>query len=707
MSPIALRMFPIALLAVISPLGCDSADGGGGLLDTSTLEDTVAGPEDTAAGPEDTATGPEDSATGPEDTATGPKDTATGPQDIVAPPVTHCVSDVECAGHPDGERCVVFEERCGQCLSYADCPANQVCSPTFECWPLTDAICAAESPSSPYLVGGGCGECREDGHCTDPDRPACGPGGRCVACTGDNHCAASGGHCTPAYGCGECGDDGDCGGDTPRCNGWGQCVACQDSACPSDKPVCGDDGDCVECNWLRKCDTADGWFCIEGTCTLEAVGCSDDGDCDDHSTLTQCLNGTCAECNDDGDCGWDLFDHRDVCDPAAGVCVECLANDDCDGEPPLGPFGKVCRGDNRCVECLGDGDCDGEATCGLDRNFCEPPECTIDAHCTDAGTSACSDARVCVECTADSHCAGVPNLPHCLDTRCAQCTQDSHCAGVAGAPYCFEGRCAPCTQDSHCAGVAGAPNCWRGQCAECADAADCVGSPYGSNCVAGLCGQDPAVCSAWTSCVLDLTEYVCGVYVNGCGGQLACGDCGAGDCAEGGRRCDCPADAGEVSAGNDSAATAADAGDFADSPDSSFAIPDMNLHDDDDVDWYSFSIEDAGFDGDPIIAITLDAIAASDSWNDASVYELTLFLRCNNGAGDDTECTSGARAVDATHGVACTASGVPSNSDEPLAVTGQLHCAGTLDDSGVALVRVRKTLYGGLCDGYALTGTIH
>jgi hypothetical protein len=55
---------------------------------------------------------------------------------------SRCTHHADCAGHPDGEVCVFFEQRCGQCLYGSDCPSGQTCVAGFVCRPLTDQMCA-------------------------------------------------------------------------------------------------------------------------------------------------------------------------------------------------------------------------------------------------------------------------------------------------------------------------------------------------------------------------------------------------------------------------------------------------------------------------------------------------------------------------------------------------------------------------------------
>jgi hypothetical protein len=95
-----------------------------------------------------------------------------------------------------------------------------------------------------------------------------------------------------------------CSGNTKRCVGTGQCVACtQDNDCP-------DPGTCKE----RYCNTA------QGICAPRNQ--------DDHAS---CSGGICS----------------------SGACVECISNSDCANKSTA----KTCNSARKCVECTTGSDC--------------------------------------------------------------------------------------------------------------------------------------------------------------------------------------------------------------------------------------------------------------------------------------------------------------------------------------------------------------
>ncbi len=195
-------------------------------------------------------------------------------------------------------------------------------------------------------------------------------------------------------------------------------------------------------------------------------------------------------------------------------------------------------------------------------------------------------------------------------------------------------------------------------------------------------------------------------YVDGCGATFECGACGAGVCGDGGRDCACPQDLADATANNGVAASATALGDFADAPNSAFSSPDQSIHTATDEDWYTLHVDDAGLDGNPIVTVTLDQLAPTDGVEDGSRYAMTLYLSCDGGSGNDSVCLTGGASTSATWGVGCKVRHDKWEVGETLTVSGQINCSGTLDESGVARLHVRKIHRYGRCDGYSLEGTV-
>ncbi len=158
--------------------------------------------------------------------------------------------------------------------------------------------------------------------------------------------------------------------------------------------------------------SADGTMCL-AMGTLAACGCAADADCGDATsgricdlTTSSCVDG-CGVGDDRNGCPTEQF--CTSMDPAVdGVCTTtCNFDEDCAVSPEM-PFCFMDSTGGICVECTNDTQC-GDRTDGRDR--CIGPDHTC-AACSDADTSACSDAgdgSACVSglcgCTTDDDCA--------------------------------------------------------------------------------------------------------------------------------------------------------------------------------------------------------------------------------------------------------------------------------------------------------------
>ena len=676
--------------------------GPGDTTDTGPGDTTDTGPGDTTdTGPSDTPdTGPGDTTdTGPSDTTdTGPGDTGDtgdtgGPGDCVdnddcpgqvcqvqtglcvecvsqadcadspngsqcndflqCSHATSCTHFGECAGNPKGELCVFFEERCGQCRTTSDCGEGTHCSLDFECVPLTDAYCAKIDDDEPYAKGVECVECLSDSHCTGKYSPLCSPNNLCVECLTNNDCDdPDQGICNANYSCGECKVDSDCPDDEPQCTSYGSCKACDSNECPGSTPYCNYDDKCVECKFDKQCNPDADEYCYEGSCQFEATGCSSDGDCEDHAELTHCHEtlGKCVACTSNWHCSWGLFGWgADACDAPTGNCVECDGNSDC--------IGEVCDVPNKkCVDCNDDDDCDDGEVCNT-GHYCTDG-CKDDSSCTDADKPLCSSWAECVECKSTNDCTGPDEV-------------------------CTDGVCKACEDD------------W-----------ECEGNPNGGFCNFGKCSEtDLGECDGWDQCNLSQVTYVCGNYVDGCDSTFSCGGCsGGGACADKGRDCDCPIDPMDDKGANSTASSASDLGSFADQPNSEFGVEALSIHSDTDVDWYTFHVDDDGFDGNPTVSASVSVDKPSADLDDYSQYEVTLWVKCDDdddNSGNQSVCLNGDASAETEYGVGCR-----DDWSSPYAVSARLNCAWALDDSGQALIRVQKTHRYGRCDSYNLSITV-
>ena len=212
--------------------------------------------------------------------------------------------------------CAPGEERCGEAgvelcngagtaweLTW-ECDSAELCLPDpYRCC-LPDCVGKKCGPDG---CGGSCGACPQGLECNDLGKCAA----PCVPDCGDKDCGPDGCEGT----CGDCGDGEEC--------VEGSCEVICVPQCSAEK-TCGDDGCGGTCG-----DCADGLDCLE---TLYGVHCAASCvDLDECAEGTFCLGGLCTpwECQEDGDCP-----EGQVCDPF----LRCVPSMSCGGGeacPPL------------------------------------------------------------------------------------------------------------------------------------------------------------------------------------------------------------------------------------------------------------------------------------------------------------------------------------------------------------------------------------
>ncbi|MCA9562892.1 MAG: hypothetical protein KC561_05350 [Myxococcales bacterium] len=232
----------------------------------------------------------------------------------------------------------------------------------------------------------------------------------------------------------------------------------------------------------------------------------------------------------------------------------------------------------------------------------------------------------------------------------------------------------------------------------CRNDEDCDANQYCSylgNCL----DEEVSECSGWDQCDLDMVDYVCGGYVDGCGSYFDCGTCGPGACTDGGRDCACGLDSFDGGASNDRSQDATDLGEFTDAPNSFGAFENLSIHSDDDEDWFLVTVLDKGVDGNPNIELSLTPHLPGDELEDSSVYRLSMWMFCLNGNSQNSVCQSGENLGESSDGIGCQLE--VDGSTETL--LGQFNCGGTIDESGFLLIHVEKTERYGRCDSYSLS----
>lgn len=234
--------------------------------------------------------------------------------------------------------------------------------------------------------------------------------------------------------------------------------------------------------------------------------------------------------------------------------------------------------------------------------------------------------------------------------------------------------------------------------------AACLAPPAHS---VGICNED-GLCdfmcneAGWTrdgdhcTCTPTTCEAlgaVCGEPDNGCGTPLAsCGTCaGGGTCMSG--ACVCMADSAEP---NEVNGTARDIGDFDDSPGVEMTLTSFNIASSSDVDWFRADVDDAGFDGNPIVEVSLSGIPAGSN------YDLAAFFACTTGS-DGSTCESGSSDNTIGHGCSSNSGG---SLGEAVALDTDCEHVGT-DDDGILFIRVTAPMWGATCGNYSLHINVH
>lgn len=193
------------------------------------------------------------------------------------------------------------------------------------------------------------------------------------------------------------------------------------------------------------------------------------------------------------------------------------------------------------------------------------------------------------------------------------------------------------------------------------------------------CRCEPATCTTLGA--------ACGTLDDGCGGTLECGGCmGGATCTDG--RCACADDPGEL---NDTRETATSLETLTDAPDSDLTETEYAIGHASDVDWYAVEITDGTDGGNPQITVTLTDIPAG------SDYDLAIYYLCS---GNTSVCTDG-EPITLMDGCGSSNGGA---ADEVAGLSSE--CSG-IDDSGLLLVEVTAASWGGSCEPYTLSVSVH
>jgi hypothetical protein len=402
--------------------------------------------------------------------------------------------------------------------------ASCVAPPQSTCKPLTcQALGLSCGPA-----GDGCGDQIDCGTCTSP--LTCGGGGIHGQCG-----EPEGGACTPLT----CGAQGiACGPAGDGCGGTLQCGTC------SGGQTCGGGG------VPGQCGQPDGGSCSPVTCGQLHLSCGPAGDgCGNVIQCGPCPMGqTCGGGGAPGVCGA----------PDAGACMPLtcgVQNIAC------GPAGDGCGNAIDCGPCPMGQTCGGGGVlgqCGApDGGSCVPLTCgSQNVGCGPAG-DGCGNAIDCGGCAMGQACGAGGILGHCGAPDGGACVPQT-CPGLhIGCGPAGDGcgnliQCGGCPEGQTCGGAGvpgqcGAPE--AGACAPqtcgdqhigcgpagdgCGNQIQCGPCPAGQTCggggVPGQCGG--GICQPFTCPQLG---YSCGPAGDGCGGLLNCGTCPAGQTCGGG-----------------------------------------------------------------------------------------------------------------------------------------------------------------------------
>ncbi len=195
---------------------------------------------------------------------------------------------------------------------------------------------------------------------------------------------------------------------------------------------------------------------------------------------------------------------------------------------------------------------------------------------------------------------------------------------------------------------------------------------------------DTCLCTPMTC---EEQSFECGAQTDGCGMDLDCGTCpGGADCGMDGM-CACMDDAAERNDGRDSAY---DIGSYDDGGTSN-TFDAFALSSDTDEDWFVATIVDAtNLSTAPDIDVTLSGIPTGSN------YDLAVWFVCDSGT-EEVNCNPG--GADAMIGAGCTSAG-PSTMREHVRL--ETNCTGTLDETGIAFIRVTSSMWDNTCAPYTL-----
>jgi outer membrane exchange protein TraA len=313
------------------------------------------------------------------------------------------------------------------------------------------------------------------------------------------------------------------------CNGAALCAPCDTSrVCgPSCSPCGQSTPHCVNINGTYTCaECEDDSQCGGRRCdpdTKTCVGCLDDRACPNGQVCDK-PNYTCVECLRDEDCPPD-----EVCVGTIKQCRECKQNSDCER-------GKSCQ-DYQCVTCSTNESCAGNScNCCPSGTQCAAPtpgsltscvECAADLPCPDGKqcdliNGRCVDALP--ECATSERCGPQcvkcpSERPFCLDGKvCVACRNDLECGN---GQFCISGECASCTTDRHCGPRCEACDKTRPFCLTTGTTAgsSCVACRNDSDCPGGRCDRSTFTCVDTSGCEENCAES--GKLCNG----SACVEC--------------------------------------------------------------------------------------------------------------------------------------------------------------------------------------
>ena len=408
--------------------------------------------------------------------------------------------------------CGDIEDKCGQTLHCADCPANEECNNHVCKGTNCLAACTFTGGSYCGVIGDGCGGTLDCGAACPQPGWTCGTDHICqgdsIVCQAATCLATSGDHYCEKIGDG-CGHTLDCGADCPV--GWdcvdsvcvGSSTVCQALTCvaASGDHYCGSIGN--GCGGTLDCgdDCPAGWTCDHNLCKATPPVCTL-ATCQTPSGDHYCGTigdgcGGMLDCGADCPAGWSCQDNVCIGGPPACTPVTC---DTVGGGRYCGDVGDGCGGTLKCPS-----DCPQAGwVCSADHLCIGPP-----AVCT----------KITCEIAGNNHYCGIvgDNCGGSLDcgADCPNgwtCADDHICKGAQ--PFCVPLSCTTSSGDHYCKTVGNG----------CGDTLEC-----GDDCPAGwTCGDDhickggAGVCTP-TTCDASNGDHYCGTIGDQCGGTLDCG----------------------------------------------------------------------------------------------------------------------------------------------------------------------------------------